>query len=241
MCFTGENVENLSIKSKELAFFNMLGESIVPNIKNGKCDVSISYSELQSKMEIDKSVISSFLEKLKDDHFINIINESEAKVLIHFEKSYEKLLNFVHPENLESILIEINDFILKYLYLFNFETTSILIKNIAKEMYDLLKINPSHDLSDLIREGLKKQHTHPLISFYYSKFFFKLAEEIEDKDQKTLENIIYYFYTLPYEENPFITTIFLSKICFQIEALKKGVEWSNISIINPDNLRGEKC
>ncbi|MGL6101463.1 MAG: hypothetical protein ACRC0G_17825, partial [Fusobacteriaceae bacterium] len=217
------------IKSKELAFFNMLGKLITLNTKENHENVTLSYSDLQKKMELDKILISSFLEKLKDDKIIEIIKNDETSVSINFVKTHEKLLEFISPGDLDSVISEINEFIFKYINLFNFDQTYNTIVETAKKMKSALDKNPKSDLSSFIREGIQELYSHPLVAFYYSKFFFELAEKIDKEDQKTLENIIYYFFNLPYEENPFITTTFLAQVSFQIEALKSGVKWNKLS------------
>ncbi|MGL5049600.1 MAG: hypothetical protein ACRC6E_03090, partial [Fusobacteriaceae bacterium] len=63
------------MKSKELAFFNMLGKLIEVKSMNKNQDITISFEELQDKMEIDKALISSFLNKLKEDKILEILNE----------------------------------------------------------------------------------------------------------------------------------------------------------------------
>lgn len=217
------------IRSKELAFFNMLGKLITLNTnQNTEENITLSYNDMQKKMELDKIIISSFLEKLRDDKIIDIVKDDSTSVSINFNKTHEKLLEFIHPDDLDTVINEINEFIFKYIQLFNFSQTYPIVKDTAKKMKTAMDKNPHADLSPYIRAGIQSQYSNPGISFHYSKFFFEVAEKIDDEDQKILEDIIYYFYNLPYHENPFITTVFLAQVAFQIEALKSGVEWENV-------------
>ncbi|MGL4533696.1 MAG: hypothetical protein ACRCUA_01350 [Fusobacteriaceae bacterium] len=216
------------MKSKELAFFNMLGKLIEVKSMNKNQDITISFEELQDKMEIDKALISSFLNKLKEDKILEILNENTTSISLNFEKTHEKLLEFVHPDDLDVILLEINEFIFKYSNQFKFDETYVIIKAVAKKIYNMEQAGDTSDFSHLIRKGIKALYDNPYVVIYFSKFFYKLAENIEAEDQYVLENIIYYFYTLPYDENPFIATIFLTQVAFQLEALKKGIVWENL-------------
>ena len=216
------------IKSKELAFFNMLGKLISTTSSITQKNIQISLVDLEEKMLIDKTIISKFLIKLKEDKIFEIIDKDETSMNLHFEKTHEKFTTFAHPEDLDKILVDINNFILKYSSFFNFSKTFPIIQAVAKKITHMLEINPNFNISSIIRNGILKLYNQPYIAFYYSKFFFNIAEQVEECDQQILENIIYYFYTLPYEENPFITTIFLSQVAVQMEALKKGVLWENL-------------
>lgn len=216
------------IKSKELAFFNMLGKLITLNTNTSEGDITLSYSDLQKKMELDKVIISSFLKKLKDDKIIDIVKDDSTNISINFNKTHERLLEFICPDDLDTVINEINEFIFKYIKLFNFSQTYPTVKATALKMKTAMDKNPHADLSSYIREGIQFQYSHPEVAFYYSKFFFELAEKIDSQDQRILEDIIYYFFNLPYHENPFITTVFLAQVAFQIEALKSGVEWDNV-------------
>lgn len=217
------------IKSKELAFFNMLGKLITLDTNESQENVTLSYSDLQKKMELDRLLISSFLEKLREDKIIEIVKNDETSVCLNFNRTHEKLLEFICPDDLDTVLNEINEFIFKYIHLFNFSQSYNIIVETAKKMKAALDKDPKSDLSSFIREGIQTMYGHPMVAFYYSKFFFELAEKIDEEDQGILEDIIYYFFNLPYEENPFITTTFLAQVAFQIEALKSGVKWENIS------------
>lgn len=216
------------MKSKELAFFNMLGKMIEAKPGNENQDITVSFEELQNKMEMDKAVITSFLNKLKEDKILDILNEDATNISLHFEKTHEKLLEFVHPDDLDVILLEMNEFVFKYSNQFRFDETYVIIKAIAKKIDEMQKANDKSDFSPLIRKGIKSLYDNPYVVIYFSKFFYQLAENIDAEDQYVLENIIYYFYSLPYEENPFIATIFLSQVAFQLEALKRGIVWENM-------------
>jgi hypothetical protein len=211
------------VKSKELAFFNILGRliSTTSNSTNNN-GVKINLVDLEDKMSLDKAIISKFLIKLKEDKIFDIIDQDETTMSLHFEKTHEKLAAFVHPKELDNILIEINNFIFKYSTFFDFSRTFPIIIETAQKVSILLQSNPNFNISSIIRTGILKLYNHPHITFFYSKFFFNIAEKIDDCDQPTLENIIYYFFTLPYEENPFITSVFLSQVAIQMELLKKS-------------------
>lgn len=218
------------IKSKELAFFNILGRLISTTSNSNNTGIKINLIDLEDKMSLDKAIISKFLLKLKEDKIFDIIEQDETTMCIHFEKTHEKMTAFVNPEELDKILIDINAFISKYSSFFDFSKTFPIITETSKKVSVLLATNPNFNISSIVRDGILKLYNHPHITFHYSKFFFKIAEKIDDCDQKTLENIIYYFFTLPYEENPFITSIFISQVAIQMELLKKGIILETASI-----------
>ena len=212
------------IKSKELAFFNMLGKLITLDTNGSQENVILSYSDLQKKMELDRLLISSFLEKLREDKIIEIVKNDETSVCLNFNRTHENLLEFICPDDIETVLNEINDFIFKYINIFNFNQTDVVVVETAKKIKAVLDKDPKSDLSHFIREGIQTVYGHPMVAFDYSKLFFELAEKIDEEDQRILEDIIYYFFNLPYEENPFITAIFLAQVSFQIEILKSELK-----------------
>lgn len=206
-------------KSKEIIFFNMLGKLLSLNSEENS-SVEILYTDLEKKMEMDRLLIAAFLEKLKDDKMVEIFKNGDETVSFKLNKTYDTLFDFVLPDKLEEILEDINDFVFKYINFFKFNNFNLSAVESVKEISFLLKEDPCYDISSELREGLQKMYETPELEISYCKLFFKLAEEIEEIDQRILEDIIYYFFNLPYEENPFLTTVFLFHVALSMESLK---------------------
>ncbi len=221
-------------KTKELAFLNFLKHT-TPNIVDFQnSHVTFSILELESKMDLDKETISDFLNQLKQHNFLDITELSKDTFDIHFHVTYNTLMDFINPHDIDEILEEIYYFIMKYSKELNFDFVSKSLFESTKVVYPLLQKDPNYDLSPIIRESLKNLSKKAHIEFYISKLLFSFADKIEDEDQKIYENIFYYFLTLPFEDNPFLTTLFLSKLFIQIEAMNKGVTWDKVLDFNCD-------
>lgn len=221
-------------KTKELAFLNFLKHT-TPNIIDFQNDhVTFSIKDLESKMELDKKTISDFLTELKKHNFLDITELSKDTFDIYFHVTYNTLMDFINPHDIDEILEEIYYFISKYSFDLNFNFVSKSLFETAETIYPLIQKDPNYDISPIIRQSIKNfsQKTH--VELYFAKLLFSLSDKIDDVDQKIYENIFYYFLTLPYEDNPFITTLFLSKVFIQIEAISNGITWDKVLDFNCD-------
>lgn len=226
-------------KTKELAFLNFLKHTTPTIIDFQNDHVTFSINDLENKMELDKKEISNFLAELKNHNFLDITELSKDTFNIHFHVTYNTLMDFINPHDIDEILEDIYYFISKYSFELNFDFVSKSIFDATKEIYPLIKNDPNCDISPIIRKSIialsKKAH----IELYFAKLLFSLSDKIEDVDQKIYENIFYYFLTLPYEDNPFITTLLLSKVFIQIEAINNGVTWDKVLDFNSDTTVAE--
>lgn len=222
-------------KTKELAFLNFLKHTSSNTINFQNEHVIFSFKDLEEKMELDKKNISIFLSQLKNDSFLDITELSKDDFSVHFHMNFKRLFDFINPHDFEDIIEEIYHFISKYSVDLNLNFSSDFIIETAKKAYPLIEKNPNYDISPIIREGVQKVLLHTQVELYLAKILFSLSDKIDDEDQEVYENIIYYFLTLPYEDNPFLTTFFFSKVVIQLEAIKKGVKWDNVLDLNSDN------
>lgn len=220
-------------KSKELAFLNFLRFSYPQenNFSSYKKDFDID--DIQDKMDINKKVLTKFLNQLKKDDFLDFSKLGEDKFKIEFKITFEKLLEFINPHELDSTIEEIEEFVFKYIHLFDFQATSTFAINTAQQVYPILEKDPNADISSHINSTLVSAAKLPETQKYVARLLFTLSDEIEKVDQKTFESIFFYFFTVPFENNPFVTTLFLFRLSLQLEALKKQVKWENIIEIEP--------
>ncbi len=211
------------LKSRELAFFNLLKSLISPNIKNESIDYVVSIDDLQQKMQMDRQIISTFIAKLQKDGLVDILDESDTRIDLHFERTHEKLLEFVSLDEVESTIIEIKEFIGRNLRFFNFTTSKEYTKKYAEEALERMeKYGEDFDMSDIIEKGVNDVFNKENVMVDINRILFTICENAEEKDLNTLESIIYCSLNLPAVENPFYITLFLTKLCFEIEFLKRG-------------------
>ncbi|WP_372714460.1 hypothetical protein [Ilyobacter sp.] len=211
------------LKSRELAFFNLLKSLISPNIKNESIDYVVSIDDLQQKMQMDRQIISTFIAKLQKDGLVDILEESDTRIDLHFERTHEKLLEFVSLDEVESTIIEIKEFIGRNLRFFNFTTSKEYTKKYAEEALERMeKYGEDFDMSDIIEKGVNDVFNKENVMVDINRILFTICENAEEKDLNTLESIIYCSLNLPAVENPFYITLFLTKLCFEIEFLKRG-------------------
>ena len=211
------------LKSRELAFFNLLKSLISPNIKNESIDYVVSIDDLQQKMQMDRQIISTFIAKLQKDGLVDILEESDTRIDLHFERTHEKLLEFVSLDEVESTIIEIKEFIGRNLRFFNFTTSKEYTKKYAEEALERMeKYGEDFDMSDIIEKGVNDVFNKENVMVEINRILFTICENAEEKDLNTLESIIYCSLNLPAVENPFYITLFLTKLCFEIEFLKRG-------------------
>lgn len=215
-------------KSKELAFLHFLTYSKKQNKNLSPFHSNIDIEDLEKNIALDKIKIKEFLTQLKDDNFLNFKEINQKNFSIDFNFTEQKLLDFITPYRVDSILETTQHFIFKYIHLFDFKMTSSLSIEIAKEIQPLIEKDPNFDISQALKTYLIKGKQLPEIKDYFSKLLLTLSDNIEEEDQEILENIIYLFIALAFEDNPFVITLFLCRISIQLEAIKKGVSWDNL-------------
>jgi hypothetical protein len=210
-----------NINSKELAFFSILRNLLSPNIKDEIVDIDISLDDLEEKTEIDKKIIAGFIEGLRSNGLIDVLNYEGDNATLHFEKTGEKLLSLISIGELESTLKGMNRFIFKNLALFNFSSSPIF-KEVAMEVKMLLDKNPNANLNPIIRNTLSTYFSSQEAHIKISKLLYHACEVADEEDAKLLESILYFYFMLPPEENPFLTTLILTKISLELELMKSA-------------------
>ena len=108
-------------RSKALAFFNLLKTLIPSDIKNQSLDYKFSLDDLEEKVEMDKKIISSLIENLEHDGFINILHETSSEVNLHFERTYDKLIEVFSVEGIEDTIERMQDFVQKKIDYFDID------------------------------------------------------------------------------------------------------------------------
>lgn len=213
------------MKSRELAFFNLLKSFISPNIKNESLDYAISVEELQDKMHMDRKIISSFIHKLQNEGLIEVLDETDTRLDLHFERTHDKLLEFISFDEVESTIVDMKEFISRNLPYFDFPVPSPHMTGYAKEaLKGIQKYGDSFDMSDIIERGVNDVCNKEDVMTRVNRILFTICEKADEADLNTLESIFYCSINLPPIENPFYITLFLTKLCFQIENLKKGIQ-----------------
>lgn len=207
-------------RAKEIMFFSMLGRVLSLNSADDEREIEIMYSDLESKMEMDRLIIGNFLEKLREDRLLDILKNDAQTVTFKMNKTYKNLFEFISPDSLDSILLDINDFIMEYSNFFGFDEGKLVENESVEKIVKTLYKNSQASVITQIRDGIYKMNENYSMERNYYRLFFKLAEEVSDEDQRILEDIIYYFFNLPYEENPFITTVFLFQVAISLEKYK---------------------
>jgi len=206
--------------SEDIAFFNLLKGLIAPKLGNETLNYSISISDLSNKMEIDIKIISKFLKKLQENGLVEILNEVNGNVYLHFEKTHDKLLEIISVDAVEEKISDMSDFIKKKISYFNINSTNEYIPRYALEIKNLMDENgPDTDISEIISRGVKEILSEEKNRTLLNKTIFEIAKEADEDDLKSLEEIIYYKLNLPVEENPFYVTLFLTAISYKIQYL----------------------
>lgn len=206
--------------SEDIAFFNLLKGLIAPKLGNETLNYNISISDLSNKMEIDIKIISKFLKKLQENGLVEILNEVDGNVYLHFEKTHDKLLEIISVDAVEEKISDMSDFIKKKISYFNINSTNEYIPRYALEIKNLMDENgPDTDISEIISRGIKEILNEEKNRTLLNKTIFEIAKEADEDDLKSLEEIIYYKLNLPVEENPFYVTLFLTAISYKIQYL----------------------
>ena len=206
--------------SEDIAFFNLLKGLIAPKLGNETLDYSISVSDLANKIEIDTKIISKFLKKLKEDGLVDILNEVDGNVNIHFEKTHDKLLEIISIDAVEEKISNMSNFINKKISYFKIGGTNENILRYAIEIKNLMdEKGKDVDINHIISRGIKEILSEDKNRTLLNKIVFEIAKDADEEDLKRLEEIIYYKLNLPVEENPFHVTLFLTAISYEIQYL----------------------
>ncbi len=210
-------------RSKALAFFNLLKTLIPSDIKNQSLDYKFSLDDLEEKVEMDKKIISSLIENLEHDGFINILNETSTEVNLHFERTYDKLIEVFSVEGIEDTIERMQDFVQKKIHYFDIDKIPVPLEKYIEKAIDLVKIEGMDaDLNPIIEEGIKVALSDVDNLIRIKKIIYKLCEDATEEDLDALELILFCQLNFPLEENPFYVVLFLSRVCYELEK-EKGV------------------
>ena len=208
-------------RSKALAFFNLLKTLIPSDIKNQSLDYKFSLDDLEEKVEMDKKIISSLIENLEHDGFINILNETSSEVNLHFERTYDKLIEVFSVEGIEDTIERMQDFVQKKIDYFDIDKIPVPLEKYIEKAIDLVKREGMDaDLNPIIEEGIKVALTDVDNLIRIKKIIYKLCEEATEEDLEALELILFCQLNFPLEENPFYVVLFLSRVCYELEKEK---------------------
>jgi|GEM_PF-1687167 len=209
-------------KSKEVAFFNLLKSLVSPNIKNEVLEYSISVEDLKEKMFMDKKIISGFLQKLQEDGLLDILENTDDRVDLHFERTHDKVLEFMSVDDLDNIIMNIKDFISRNITHFRFHVSQDIFNSYAQESLEgIEKEGPAFDMSGIIERGVNDIFNREEVIVSVNRKLFDICTEAKEEDLEILEGIFYCCLNLPPMENPFYITLFLAKLCFQMEMSKR--------------------
>jgi phosphopantothenate synthetase len=208
-------------RSKALAFFNLLKTLIPSDIKNQSLDYKFSLDDLEEKVEMDKKIISSLIENLEHDGFINILNETSSEVNLHFERTYDKLIEVFSVEGIEDTIERMQDFVQKKIDYFDIDKIPVPLEKYIEKAIDLVKREGMDaDLNPIIEEGIKVALTDVDNLIRIKKIIYKLCEDATEEDLDALELILFCQLNFPLEENPFYVVLFLSRVCYELEKEK---------------------
>lgn len=210
------------INSDELIFFNLLKSLLAYNNQNNSDAFSLSLNDLQEKIEMDKQIISGIIDKLKNDGLISFDGyaENSDHLNLHFERTYKQIFELLPPADLDLILLDINKFIFENIHLFNFTFSNSTACKYAKKIKEKLDKNPNANINNFIREGINELYSQEIFIIKIFKILYNMSKNSNEENQQLVEKIIYCFFNLPIDENPFITTLFLTRISFELENLK---------------------
>ncbi|MCK5780842.1 MAG: hypothetical protein KAH04_07460 [Psychrilyobacter sp.] len=210
-------------KSESIAFFSILRELIAPQIKNEELNYNISISDLANKMDMDKKIISKFLNKLNTDGLVKIENigcKIQDDISIVFNNTHDKLLEIVSVEGIDKKISDLSDFIIRKLSYFTLNKNLFGIEKYAKEIKERIdRDGEAGDIHDLIAEGIKSILGDKEKKRRLNRIIFEIAKDADEADLKELEEILYYEFNLPEVENPFYVTLFLTGVSYKLQQL----------------------
>ena len=209
------------IKSKEIAFLNILKYILAPDLNKEIVNYTFSLFDLEEKIDMDKQIISMFIKKLNTVGFINILSEQDEVFDIDFDRTYKKLLEIIPHTELDDLVDEMGTFIenhvIKDLEFIKFYSN---INKYAKKALKLVETQGEKaDFSDLIEAGVKELFHTEDSYLKISQIILGVCDELEEKELKVLEGILYSFFSLPTEENPFYITLFLVLLAYEMEKI----------------------
>jgi len=210
-------------KYEAIAFFNILRELIAPKIKNEELNYNISIDDLANKIQMDKKIISKFLEKLNTNGIVKIDNMNskiEENLNIQFENTHDKLLEIVSIDGIDKKISDLSHFINNKISYFNLNGNDFSIIDYALEIKDRIdREGENVDIRDIIARGISTIMSNKENKMRLNRILFDIAKDANKEDLKNLEEILYYEFNLPIEENPFYVTLFLTGVSYKIQQL----------------------
>lgn len=138
-------------KCNQLSFFCLLLTFPYSTQEDSKYIFSIS--DISKELNLDSSTIKEYLTALNSSNFIENLNINEEKIIFTFNNPFNSnISNFITPFMIEEPIKIINNFNMKYAYLFlKFDKDPIIFETAAK-VKKILNENPNSDISEIIRE-----------------------------------------------------------------------------------------
>lgn len=205
----------------DVAFFNLLRNLIPAKFKYNEYNFCIS--DMEEKLEMDKSIISGLMKSLESDKLIHILNENDKDVKVSFETSYDNLLEVFSIDDIEELIKEMQNFIkINYKY-FIFDNSALeeQFKEFAKQASELIKTEGlSADLNPLISKGIIEIVGNEKNNMIIKKRIYELCKNAEPEQLKALEAILFCDVNFPQKENPFYVTLFLTKLVIYMKEEK---------------------
>lgn len=215
------NLEMEKSKSKALAFFNLLKTLIPADIKNQSLDYQFALDDLEEKVEMDKKIISSLIGNLEHDGLINILNETSSEINLHFEKTYDKLIEVFSIEGIEDMIERMQNFVEKKIDYFDIDKIPEPLEEYIEEAIERVqKEGMDVDLNEIMQKGIKEALSNVDNLIRIKRIIYKLCEEASEEDLEDLELILFCQLNFPVEENPFYVVLFLSRVCYALEKVK---------------------
>ena len=196
--------------SKELAFYNILETTFNLSLADEKTNFKISLKELADITELPKKDIIENIDHLCEIDLIQIIEQNnEDYIILDITNTDTRVKEIFSIEEIEHILKEFDYFVNRY--------ETLLVKNdiikkyskITKEKLELGTIDTS--FNSLIGVGVSEIFTKNEIVKLEMKIY-NLSEEIDEKDMKIMEVVLFCLYNFKVTENPFLVTLFLASI-----------------------------
>ncbi len=196
--------------SKELAFYNILETTFNLSLADEKTNFKISLKELTDITNLSKEDIIKNINHLSEIDLIKKIDqEDDEYIVLDITNTETRLKEIFSIEEIEHILKEFDYFVNRY--------ESLLINNDVVEKYskitkaklELGTIDTS--FNNLIEIGVSEVFTKKEVVRLEMKIY-NLSEDIDEKDMKIMEVVLFCMYNFKVKENPFIVTLFLASI-----------------------------
>lgn len=189
----------------EIAFFNLLRNLIPSKFKYNAYDFTIS--DIEEKLEMDKSIIRGLLKNLESDKLIKILEEGDTTIRVSFETSYENLLEIFSIEHIENLIKDMQNFIKRNYHYFDFGKSGLEdeFKKYAREAAELIaKQGINADLNPIISKGIKEIMEIEKNNITIKKKIYDLCKDAASEELNALEAILFCDVNFPKTENPFL-------------------------------------